>query len=36
MNIVKKHMPKYARQLIELSIGSGKIVKENGEYVFVK
>ena len=36
MNIVKKHMPKYARQLIELSIRSGKIIKENGEYVFVK
>lgn len=36
MNFVKKYMPKYARQLLELSIRSGKIVKENGEYVFVK
>lgn len=36
MNIIKKHMPKYARQLLELSIRSGKIVKKNGEYVFVK
>ena len=29
-------MAKYTKQLIELSIGSGKIVKENGEYVFVR
>lgn len=36
MNVVKKHMPRYASQLINLSIASGKIVKENGEYVFVK
>lgn len=36
MNFVKKYMPKYARQLLELSIRSGKIIKENGEYVFVK
>ena len=36
MNFVKKYMPKYARQLLELSIRSGKIVKENGEYVFVR
>ena len=33
---VKKNMPKYARQLINLLIASGKIVKENGEYVFVR
>ena len=36
MNIIKKHLPKYARQLIEISIKTKKIVKENGEYVFVK
>ena len=36
MNVVKKHMPKYASQLINLLIASGKIVKENGEYIFVK
>ena len=36
MNYVKKYMPKYSKQLIEISIGSGKIVKENGEYIFVR
>lgn len=36
MICVKKNMPKYARQLIEHSISSGKIKKENGEYVFVR
>ena len=36
MNFVKKYMPKYATQLIRLSIAEGKIKKENGEYVFVK
>lgn len=36
MNFVKKYMPKYAKQLIEISIKTKKIVKENGEYVFVK
>ncbi len=36
MNVVKKHMPKYASQLINLLIASGKIVKENGEYIFVR
>ena len=36
MNVVKKHLPKYARQLIEISIKSKKIVKENGEYIFVR
>ena len=36
MNVVKKHMPKYASQLINLLIVNGKIVKENGEYVFVR
>ena len=33
---LKRYIPKYARQLIMISIGSGKIKKENGEYVFVK
>ena len=36
MNYVKKYIPKYANQLIRLSILKNKIVKENGEYVFVK
>ena len=36
MMFVKKYMPKYATQLIRLSILEGKIKKENGEYVFVK
>lgn len=36
MNVVKKHMPKYASQLINLLIANGKIVKEKGEYVFVR
>lgn len=33
---VKKNMPKYDRRLINLLITNGKIVKENGEYVFVR
>ena len=36
MMCVKKNMPKYAKQLIEHSISSGKIRKENGEYIFVR
>ena len=36
MNVVKKHMPKYASQLINLLIANGKIVKEKGEYIFVR
>lgn len=36
INVVKKHMPKYAKQLINLLITNGKIVKENGEYIFVR
>ena len=36
MNVIKKHIPKYASQLINLLITSGKIVKENGEYIFVR
>lgn len=33
---VKKNMPKYASQLINLLIANGKIVKEKGEYIFVR
>ena len=36
MNVIKKHIPKYASQLINLLIVNGKIVKENGEYIFVR
>ena len=36
MNFVKKYMPKYAKQLIEHSIASGKIRKEGKEYIFVR
>lgn len=36
MNVVKKHMPRYASQLINLLIVNGKIVKKNGEYIFVR
>ena len=36
LSCVKRHMPKYARQLINHSIVCGKIRKEKGEYVFVK
>ena len=35
MNCVKKYLPKYARQLIEISLKSGKIVKDKTEYIFV-
>ena len=35
MNLVKKYLPKYARQLVEISIRSGKIVKDKTEYIFV-
>lgn len=36
LSCVKRHMPKYARQLINHSIACGKIRKEKGEYVFVR
>lgn len=34
MVVLKKKMPKYARQLIEGSLKKGLIVKENGFYTF--
>lgn len=36
MNCVKKYLPKYSKQLIELSIKRGFIVKEKGKYIFIK
>lgn len=36
MDLLKKKMPKYARQLVEGSISKGLIVKKNGFYVFGK
>ena len=36
MNFVKKYIPKYARQILEISLKNKKIIKENGEYKFVK
>jgi hypothetical protein len=35
ISCVKKNMPKYASQLINLLITNGKIIKEKGEYIFV-
>lgn len=34
--LLKKKMPKYAKQLIEGSIAKGLIIKEGGKYVFTK
>jgi lipid II:glycine glycyltransferase (peptidoglycan interpeptide bridge formation enzyme) len=34
MDILKKRIPKYARQLVEGSIRKGLIVKKNGFYAF--
>jgi len=36
MDLLKKKMPKYARQLVEGSISKGLIIKKNGFYVFGK
>ena len=36
MMFVKKYIPKYARQILEISLKNKKIIKENGEYKFIK